>query len=148
MNNSTILFFVEKTNFRIKNKIAVKSWLFDAIIQENKTLGYINIILCTDDYLHDLNQKYLSHDTLTDIITFDFNEKELLVGEIFISIDRVKENAGIYGVKVVDELHRVIIHGVLHLCGYKDKSRKDKKLMTDKENYYLLKRPEKLIVTT
>jgi rRNA maturation RNase YbeY len=148
MNNSTILFFVEKTNFRIKNKIAVKSWLFDAIIQENKTLGYINIILCTDDYLHDLNQKYLSHDTLTDIITFDFNEKELLVGEIFISIDRVKENAGIYGIKVVDELHRVIIHGVLHLCGYKDKSRKDKKLMTDKENYYLLKRPEKLIVTT
>jgi rRNA maturation RNase YbeY len=148
MNNSTILFFVEKTNFRIKNKIAVKSWLFDAIIQENKTLGYINIILCTDDYLHNLNQKYLSHDTLTDIITFDFNEKELLVGEIFISIDRVKENAGIYGIKVVDELHRVIIHGVLHLCGYKDKSRKDKKLMTDKENYYLLKRPEKLIVTT
>jgi len=148
MSNSTILFFVEKTNFRIKNKIAVKRWLFDSIIQENKTLGYINIILCTDDYLHDLNQKYLSHDTLTDIITFDFNEKELLVGEIFISIDRVKENAGIYGVKVVDELHRVIIHGVLHLCGYKDKSRKDKKLMTDKENYYLLKRPEKLIVTT
>ena len=148
MSNSIIRFFVEKTNFRIKNKTAVKSWLFDAIIHENKTLGYINIILCTDDYLHNLNQKYLSHDTLTDIITFDFNEKELLVGEIFISIDRVKENARIFGVKVVDELHRVIIHGVLHLCGYKDKSRKYKKLMTDKENYYLLKRPEKLIVTT
>jgi len=148
MSNSIIRFFVEKTNFRIKNKTAVRSWLFDAIIQENKTLGYINIILCTDDYLHDLNQKYLSHDTLTDIITFDFNEKELLVGEIFISIDRIKENADIYGVKVVDELHRVIIHGVLHLCGYKDKSRKYKKLMTDKENYYLLKRPEKLIVIT
>ncbi len=148
MSNSIIRFFVEKTNFRIKNKTAVRSWLFDTIIQENKTLGYINIILCTDDYLHDLNQKYLSHDTLTDIITFDFNEKELLVGEIFISIDRIKENADIYGVKVVDELHRVIIHGVLHLCGYKDKSRKYKKLMTDKENYYLLKRPEKLIVIT
>ncbi len=148
MRDSIIRFFVENTKYRIKNKIAVRRWLLDAIVQENRTLGYINIILCTDDYLHDLNQKYLSHDTFTDIITFDFTEKDLLVGEIFISIDRVKENADIYRVKVKDELHRVIIHGVLHLCGYKDKSRKDKKLMTDKENYYLLKRPEKLIVTT
>jgi rRNA maturation RNase YbeY len=95
----------------------------------------LNYIFCTDDYLLEMNQQFLDHDTLTDIITFDLSEnKQNLIGEIYISIDRVRENAAKFDVTVKDELHRVIFHGALHLCGFKDKKEADKKIMRQKEN--------------
>ena len=147
MKNNEIRFFLEECKYRILDKQFIKKWLSEAIILENKTLDYINIIICTDNYLYELNQKYLAHDTFTDIITFDFSEGNILLGEIYISIDRIKENARMFNVAVKDELHRVMVHGVLHLCGYKDKTKKDKEQMTIKEDFYLSKRTGKLCVT-
>jgi rRNA maturation RNase YbeY len=147
MKNNEIRFFLEDCKYRILDKQLIKNWLSETIILENKILGYINIIICTDNYLYELNQKYLAHDTLTDIITFDLSESNILLGEIYISIDRIKENARMFNVAVKDELHRVMVHGVLHLCGYKDKTKKDKEQMTIKEDIYLSKRTGKLCVT-
>jgi rRNA maturation RNase YbeY len=147
MKNNEIRFFLEDCKYRILDKQLIKNWLSETIILENKILGYINIIICTDNYLYELNQKYLAHDTLTDIITFDLSESNILLGEIYISIDRIKENARMFNVAVKDELHRVMVHGVLHLCGYKDKTKKDKEQMTIKEDFYLSKRTGKLCVT-
>src|SRR5690606_39460932 len=97
--------------------------------------------LCSDAYLLEINKKYLVHDTYTDIVTFESSEKDgVIAGDIFISIDRTKENASKFDVSERDELHRVIIHGVLHLCGYLDKKKEDKALMTEKENEYLSRR--------
>ncbi len=101
----------------------------------------INVIFCDDSFLLEMNIKYLNHDTLTDIITFDYNEGSAISGDIFISIERVRENAGIFSKSFAEELHRVIIHGVLHLCGYKDKSRKDQVVMRMKEETYLANLP-------
>jgi len=147
MKNNEIRFFLEDCKYRILDKQLIKNWLSETLILENKILGYINIIICTDNYLYELNQKYLAHDTLTDIITFDLSEGYILLGEIYISIDRIKENARKFNVAVKDELHRVMVHGVLHLCGYKDKTKKDKEQMTIKEDFYLSKRTGKLSVT-
>ncbi len=97
----------------------------------------IAIILCSDEYLLDINKKFLSHDYYTDIITFDYTEGKRISGELYISIDRVKENAKQLGVSFPNELHRVMIHGVLHLCGYKDKTRKDREMMRTKEDQKL-----------
>jgi len=107
------------------------------IQNENKTKGDLSFIFCSDDYLLDINKKYLNHDFYTDVITFDYSENNILSGDVFISIDRVKENAGTFNVPFEEELQRVMIHGVLHLAGYKDKTDKEKKQMTDKENFYL-----------
>jgi len=115
----------------------VKNWIVKAILNENLKEGEVNYIFCDDNYLSDLNIKYLKHNTLTDIISFDYTIGKIISGDIFISIERVKENAELFNTKYVDELHRVMIHGVLHYCGYKDKTDEEKIQMRSKEDYYL-----------
>lgn len=104
---------------------------------EIRRLGDINIIFCSDNYILDVNMKYLQHDYFTDIITFDYCEKKVLSGDLFISVDSVRENSVYYGTEFEDELNRVIVHGLLHLIGYDDDSEDDIKVMREKENYYL-----------
>ncbi len=133
-----INFFEEEIDFKLKNKKTLRTWVAQTILAENYTLKEVNFIFCSDAYLLKINQDYLQHDTYTDIITFDNSEEEKkIVGDIFISVERVAENALTYNIPTWQELHRVMIHGTLHLLGYKDKSPKEKKLMTDKENFYL-----------
>ena len=101
----------------------------------------MSFVFCSDEYLLEINKQYLNHDTYTDIVTFDSSEDEdVIAGDIFISVDRIRENASKFGVSERDEMHRVIIHGVLHLCGFMDKEKEEKDLMTAKENEYLAKR--------
>lgn len=118
-------------------KRKITRWIKETITSEGKTLGDISFIFCSDAYLLEVNKQYLNHDYFTDIITFDYVENGLISGDIFISCDRVKENAAEFNTGFENELYRIIIHGVLHLLGYKDKSKKDKLLMTDKEDLYL-----------
>ena len=124
-----------ETEYSLQNELS--KWITDLILKEGLKEGDINYIFCNDDYLLEKNVKYLNHNELTDIITFDYSIGKLLSGDIFISIERVKDNAISYNVEVKDELQRVMVHGVLHLCGYKDKSKEEKSLMRDKEDYYL-----------
>lgn len=133
----TISFHLEAVSYTVKKKNHIKSVIKTAIADENKKLGEIAFIVCSDDYLHKINQEYLNHDTYTDIITFDYCENDRISGDIFISIERVKENALKFNQNIDSELFRIVIHGVLHLLGYKDKSPKDKKIMTEKEDFYL-----------
>ena len=134
-------FFEEEISFKPKQLRALKSWINQTIISENYQLSELNFICCSDNYLLKINKQYLNHDTYTDIITFDNSEEQgLIYGDVFISIDRVKENAKTFKTTLATELHRVIIHGTLHLLGYKDKSIKEKTLMTKKEDFYLSKR--------
>lgn len=116
---------------------SAESWVSNTIQEENLKEGNINYIFCDDAYLLDKNIKYLKHNTLTDIISFDYTMGKLISGDIFISVERVKENAITFKTAFKDELHRVMIHGVLHYCGYIDKTDADKKLMRSKEDYYL-----------
>ena len=132
--------FNYETKFVLDNETEISKWITNTILEENCKVGDIDYIFCSDDYLHKLNLDFLNHDTLTDIISFDYSVGKELHGEIYISIDRVRENASEFKVSFEDELARVIIHGVLHYCGYKDKSVDDEKLMRSKENYYLGKR--------
>lgn len=133
-----VKFFEEGISYKLKNKRAVKNWLTDTIKAEGFILKELSYIFCSDLYLLQVNRQFLDHDYFTDIITFDNSAGDgLIAGDIFISIDRVRENAAKFKVSVDDELHRVIIHGVLHLVGYKDKTAKDKKKMTLKEDFYL-----------
>jgi rRNA maturation RNase YbeY len=122
-----------------RNKL--KSFIADLITEEGKTLNNLNFIFCSDEYLLNINNTYLGHNFYTDIITFDLREKgsKNISGDIFISTDRVRDNAQVFNSKLNIELHRVIFHGVLHLCGYKDKLKKAKLEMTAKEDYYLSK---------
>lgn len=136
-----IQFFEEDIVYRLNDKTKVKAWVKDTIIAEGFKLSELNYIFCSDAYLLEINRQYLDHDTYTDIVTFDNSEEEgLIVSDIFISIPRIIENAAKFKVSETDELHRVIIHGALHLLGYKDKSAADKKKMTEKEDLYLAKR--------
>jgi rRNA maturation RNase YbeY len=131
-------FFCEEIEFELENSHTVIQWLEDCYKQENKAVALLNYIFCSDDYLHSINLQYLNHNTLTDIITFsNSREGAAIQGDIFISIDRVKENAIHFDTPFEQELTRVIIHGSLHLMGYKDKTEDDQKLMTEKENFYL-----------
>ncbi|OOQ61337.1 rRNA maturation RNase YbeY [Mucilaginibacter pedocola] len=133
-----ISFFEEGLSYKLKDKTLVRKWLTNTIIAEGFKLSELNYIFCSDEYLLQINQQYLDHDTYTDIITFDNSEEEgLIVGDIFISVERIKENAGKYAVTETHEMHRVMVHGALHLLGYKDKSAADKKKMTLKEDHYL-----------
>lgn len=120
------------------NKNSVKRWVKSVAKSEGKEAGNINYIFCDDEYLHKINVKYLQHDTLTDIITFDYTEGKVLHSDIYISVERVKENAEIFKVPFQRELLRVLAHGLLHLCGYKDKTSKDSALMRQKEEEMML----------
>jgi probable rRNA maturation factor len=125
--------FNYELDFKLEDEAAYSDWISKVISSENKHEGEINYIFCDDNYLVELNQQYLDHDTLTDIISFDYSEGNNLQGDIFISIERVRDNASDFNVPFEEELKRVLVHGVLHYCGYKDKSEEDEKLMRQKE---------------
>ena len=131
--------FNYKLGFKLKYEIKISNWISSVISSEEFKQGEINYIFCEDDYLHKLNVEFLEHDSLTDIISFDYSVGKELHGDIFISVDRVKENASKFKVTFEEELNRVIVHGILHFCGFKDKSDDEKKLMREKENEYLSK---------
>jgi rRNA maturation RNase YbeY len=132
-----VSFHSEQTDYSISNENQISDWLVSVCKKEGKTLAEISIILCSDDYLLEVNRKHLNHDYYTDVITFDYSESPHVSGDIIISIDRVQENADSFGVEMVDELHRIIVHGTLHLLGYTDKTSSSKEEMTSKEDFYL-----------
>jgi probable rRNA maturation factor len=123
-----------QNNFKPLDEVTYSKWLELVAVSENKTLGELSFVFCSDEFLLKINQDHLNHDTYTDIITFDYSDNGLISGEIYISTERVKENAGRFSVSEINELHRVMAHGVLHLCGYGDKSEFETQLMRDKEN--------------
>jgi len=133
----SVKYFNEDIGFPKVKKRITSSWIKQVISIEEKRVGDISFIFCSDEYLLDVNRKYLNHDYYTDIITFDDVEGNVINGDIFISVDRVKENSNEFRTSFENEIHRIIIHGVLHLLGYKDKAPKDKRLMTEKEDLYL-----------
>ncbi len=126
--------FNYENNFELPNEDQIATWISRVILSENKKEGEINYIFCNDDYLLNLNEQYLYHDTLTDIISFDYSVGNEIHGDIFISTERVKENAIDFKATFEEELQRVIVHGVLHYCGYKDKTEDDERLMRNKED--------------
>lgn len=125
--------FNYELDFKLEDEMLYSDWLSKVISSEMKSEGDINYIFCDDNYLVEINQQYLNHDTLTDIISFDYSIGNELHGDIFISVERVRENAVDFNVDFNEELKRVLAHGVLHYCGYKDKSEDDEKLMRQKE---------------
>ncbi len=132
-----ISYYFEDTDFVFKGKTLNNRWLRLVAESEIRRLGDISIIFCSDNYILDINHKYLEHDYFTDIITFDYCEGDRISGDLFISVDSVKENSLEYGVGFADELNRVIVHGILHLIGYDDHTDEDISMMRKKENYYL-----------
>ena len=136
MEDTKILYNVEDVDFQLVNEELLSVWIEKTIEAEGYELGTISYIFCSDDYLHQMNIEYLEHDTLTDVITFPYNN-DPIEGDIFISIDRVKDNAQDLGVPFETELHRVMIHGVLHLCGYTDETDEQESEMRQKEDEYL-----------
>ncbi len=129
--------FNYETDFSLEDENGLSDWISKAIVSEKFKEGDINYIFCDDEYLHKLNVEFLHHDTLTDIISFDYSMGKIIQGDIYISIERVRDNAKDFNVFFYEELNRVMIHGVLHYCGYKDKSTQDAKEMRAKENHYL-----------
>ena len=125
--------FNYETDFELHNEPDFSKWLSEVILSENKKEGEINYIFCDDDYLLEINQQYLDHDTLTDIISFDYSVGNEINGDIFVSVERVKENASDYNVTFQEEIQRVLVHGILHYCGYKDKTESDELVMRTKE---------------
>ena len=130
-------YFYEGINFKVPHPIKTKKWLHKVVALEKKKFEAISYIFCSDEYLHSLNTHFLGHNTLTDTITFDFSDSHLISGEIYISVDRVKENSQKLKTSFVDELNRVMVHGILHLLGYRDKKPNEKRLMRKKEDSYL-----------
>jgi rRNA maturation RNase YbeY len=129
-----MIIFNYETEFKLEDEEGTNKWIQNCIERDGFELGEINYIFCDDAYLHKMNVEFLQHDTLTDIISFDYTLGKLIGGDIFISIERVKENAKEFNVLFENELHRVIIHGVLHYMKYKDKTDKEKEIMRSKEN--------------
>jgi len=125
--------FNYETDFELSDETAISDWLSQVILSESKKEGDINYIFCDDEYLHKINMQYLNHDTLTDIISFDDCIGNLLNGDIFISVERVADNANDFEVSFDEELKRVLAHGILHFAGYKDKSEEDELKMRQKE---------------
>jgi probable rRNA maturation factor len=133
-----ISFHSADLSFKLDNMLAVRKWLLLSVKSEGKSINELAFVFCTDEFLHTLNVQYLQHYTYTDIITFDYtNLSSAISGELYISLDRICENALKYGVSAEDELLRVMIDGVLHLCGFSDKSSSKKKIMSNKEDFYL-----------
>ena len=138
----TIRFFRNEVKFRLSGATLIRPWLSKVARKEGRRIGELNYIFCTDEYLLDMNREHLGHDYYTDIITFDLSEgkrrkiasAEPIIGDIYISVDRVKENAESYGVSFIVELQRVMVHGLLHLTGYKDKTKAEKAAMRLKED--------------
>lgn len=130
---NNIYFHTQSVSFHLKKKKIIKNWLNTVITNEGKELDNISIVFCSDEYLLDINNKYLSHDYYTDVITFNYNQGKIISGDILISIERVKENARIFLSEFDKELNRVMVHGVLHLLGYKDKTLIQEKKMRKKE---------------
>jgi rRNA maturation RNase YbeY len=126
--------FNYETEFELPNENEIEKWLSEVIVSESKKEGDINYIFCDDEYLHEINVKYLDHDTLTDIISFDYSMGNELHGDIFVSVERVADNAKDFNVSFDEELKRVLAHGILHFAGYKDKSEEDELLMRSKED--------------
>ena len=126
--------FNYENEFNLENEEDFANWLSSVIVSENKKEGEINYIFCDDDYLHKINVEYLDHDTLTDIISFDYTMGNEISGDIFVSVERVQDNAIDFKVSFEEELKRVLVHGLLHYCGYKDKSEEDALLMRSKED--------------
>lgn len=133
---SHLKFSYEDVDFRMDDSYKVVEWMKIVLEEEKLSLDFLNIIFCSDEYLLEINKKYLNHYYYTDIITFDYSE-EIISGDCFISIDRIKDNALIFHETFERELKRVIVHGLLHLMGYNDKSQEEKDVMTGKEDYYL-----------
>ena len=133
-----IRYFTEDIDFSLNGKAPTKQWLKEVALREDRLIGNINIIFCSDNYLLDINRKFLSHDYYTDIITFDDCEGSILNGDLFISVDSVRANADEYAEgHFNEELDRVMVHGILHLIGYDDHTEKEQQLMRSKENEYL-----------
>ena len=132
-----ISFYFEDTKFVFKQKTLTRKWLKLVAESEICRIGDISVVFCSDNYILDINQRYLSHDYFTDIITFDYREGDRLSGDLFISVDSVKENSVEYGTEFNDELNRVIVHGLLHIIGYDDHTEEQTREMRSKENYYL-----------
>ncbi|KJD36736.1 rRNA maturation factor [Tamlana sedimentorum] len=129
--------FNYETDFKLSSEEDVSKWILETITLENHKLEEVNYVFCDDEYLHKLNVEFLNHDTLTDIISFDYSVGKQVAGDIFISVERVADNAKDFNVSFDVELQRVIIHGILHYCGYKDKTDDDAKVMRSKEDSYL-----------
>ena len=132
-----IRFFTENLAVSVLKRKETAAWIKNVIVKESKLLGDINYIFCSDEYLLEINQRYLQHDYYTDIISFDYSIDNIISGDLYISWERIKDNASSLGLVLRDEFHRVCVHGVLHLCGYKDKLPNDEILMRSKEDFYL-----------
>ena len=132
--------FYSETDFKLQQETQISDWVSNIISNEGFETGEISYIFCDDEYLHKLNVDFLNHDTLTDIISFENSLGKLINGDIYISVERVKDNSTIYKTTFINELHRVIIHGTLHFCGFKDKSDAEAKTMRSKEEESLLAR--------
>ena len=135
------IIFHSECDFSVSKQDVRSKWIKNSVINESKRVGELSFIFCKDEYLLKKNIQFLDHNNYTDIITFDYCEGEIISGDIFISIERVTENANKFGVDFENELDRVIIHGVLHLVGYKDKSKEEAIIMREKEDFYLSLRP-------
>ncbi|GAA3776897.1 rRNA maturation RNase YbeY [Corallibacter vietnamensis] len=129
--------FNYENKFSLSNESLLSKWIQTVISSEGFKLGEVNYIFCDDDYLHKINVEFLNHDTLTDIISFDYTVGKIIQGDIYISTERVEDNANDFKVSFDNELQRVLVHGILHYCGYKDKTDDEAKIMRSKEDYYL-----------